>query len=77
MVTPIKILEQWNFSIIRGFILLKPEILAHVITVSFSLFFLHPQALDSLALLGWNLAGLAKIGQFHQHGEKKVFKGLE
>lgn len=44
-----KILEEWNFSIIRDFILLKPEIFAHIIAVSLALFFLHPQALDSLA----------------------------
>lgn len=66
MVTPMKILEEQNFSIIRGFILLKPEIFAHIIAVSLSLP-LHPQALDSLAPARLEFAIFAKIGQFHQH----------
>lgn len=44
-----KTLEEWDFSIIRGFILLNPEIFAHITAVSLFLFFLHPQALDSPA----------------------------
>lgn len=42
MVTPMKTLEEWNFSIIRAFILLKPELFAQIIAVSLFLLFLCP-----------------------------------
>lgn len=75
-VTPVKTLEEQNFSIIRGFILLKPKIFAHIIAVRLSFFFLSPQALDSLASARLEFGRLCQNRPISSALKKKLFKGL-